>query len=507
MPAFRSSLSQCVALVPLVIHAALGGATASAAPAGAPTQDGVTDEQVTSLSQFNDVKPSDWAYQALRDLVEKDGCVAGYPNGALAGGKAMSRYEAAALLNACLDRVSAVTDELKALIREFEAELAALRSRVDGLEGRVAGLEARPFSTTTRLKGQATFVLGGNAFGGSAAATVATNQAEFGATSFNYDLQLNLDTSFTGKDLLRTTLRAGNFANTSMGGAGPSSLSQLETAFQECAGEFCGDMLGIDRLYYQFSIGEFTATIGGRVGQEDMLALWPSVYPASTVLDILTLNGAPGAYNKTLGAGAGLWWQRGGLSVSTSYVAANGQDGNPQQGGIATRGSMGSATVQVGYAAKAWAVAAIYSARNLPWATNNAVALSGYWQPASSGWLPSISYGWGISNWSRPSGLNAAGDVASNQSWSLGLQWQDALARGNVLGIGIGQPSFATSLIGGGTRDDGNVVMEWWYAIQVSDQITITPALFYLSRPLGEATPAGTSFNQLGALIKTSFSF
>ena len=87
--------------------------------------------------------------------------------------------------------------------------------------------------------------------------------------------------------------------------------------------------VGIDRLFYQFPLGDFTFTLGGRVGQEDMLAIWPSVYPAETVLDVLTLGGAPGAYNKNLGAGAGVWWQKNGFAISANYVAANGSNGNP----------------------------------------------------------------------------------------------------------------------------------------------------------------------------------
>ena len=59
-------------------------------------------EQVTSVTQFSDVQPTDWAYSALSNLVERYGCVAGYPNGTFRGGRAMTRYEAAALLNACL---------------------------------------------------------------------------------------------------------------------------------------------------------------------------------------------------------------------------------------------------------------------------------------------------------------------------------------------------------------------------------------------------------------------
>ena len=61
-------------------------------------------EQVTSISQFGDVKPTDWAYQALSNLIDRYGCVAGYPNGTFDGGRTLARFEAAALLNACLDR-------------------------------------------------------------------------------------------------------------------------------------------------------------------------------------------------------------------------------------------------------------------------------------------------------------------------------------------------------------------------------------------------------------------
>ena len=101
-----------------------------------------TGEQVTSIDQFSDVYPTDWAYQALSNLIERYGCVAGYPNGTYRGNRAMTRFEAAALLNACLDRVTEVTDELKRLMKEFEKELAILKGRVDGLEARVGELEA-----------------------------------------------------------------------------------------------------------------------------------------------------------------------------------------------------------------------------------------------------------------------------------------------------------------------------------------------------------------------------
>ncbi len=453
------------------------------------------DEQVTSINQFSDVRPTDWAYQALSNLVERYGCVAGYPDGSYRGGRAMTRFEAAALLNACLDRVTEVTDELKRLMAEFEKELAVLKGRVDGLEAKVGELEASQFSTTTKLAGLATFVIGG----------VSNNPAGEQVT-FNYDVQLNLDTSFTGKDLLRTVLRSGNFDGdrNAFGGG----LSTLEIAFQEDSGP---DVVGIDKIFYQFPIGgQFTATLGGRVGQEDMLALWPSAYPSDTILNVLTLNGAPLAYNKNLGPGLGLWWQNNGWSVSANYVAANGADSS---NGMFNNDSAGSSTVQLGYGQENWGIAAIYSYVESgvgvpgasPFITNqveedgantNAFGISGFWQSAESGWIPSISAGYGINR-------SSSSDLRTSQSWMVGLQWGDVLAKGNSLGMGVGQPAFATDTRNGAGDEKGVWAWEWWYKWQVTDAISVTPAIFYLNNPGGN----GGGKDQFGALLKTSFSF
>jgi hypothetical protein len=61
--------------------------------------------QVTNVSQLSDVFPGDWAYEALRALVERYGCIAGYPDGTFRGNRTLTRYEFAAGLNACLQQV------------------------------------------------------------------------------------------------------------------------------------------------------------------------------------------------------------------------------------------------------------------------------------------------------------------------------------------------------------------------------------------------------------------
>ena len=72
-----------------------------------PSYEDGTDplEQVTNVSQLRDVSPGDWAFEALRSLVERYGCIAGYPDGTYRGNRAMSRYEFAAGLNACLQQI------------------------------------------------------------------------------------------------------------------------------------------------------------------------------------------------------------------------------------------------------------------------------------------------------------------------------------------------------------------------------------------------------------------
>ncbi|MEX0272068.1 iron uptake porin [Leptolyngbyaceae cyanobacterium UHCC 1019] len=171
--------------------------------------------QVTSVSQLTDVRPTDWAFQALQSLVERYGCIVGYPDRTFRGNRALTRFEFAAGLNACLDKIqeliAAATadfvrkedlETVKKLQEEFTTELAALRGRVEGLEVRTATLEKQQFSTTTKLSGEVIFTIA-DAFGN------LPRDGEIN-TVFNNRVRLNFLTSFTGKDRLRIRLQAGN---------------------------------------------------------------------------------------------------------------------------------------------------------------------------------------------------------------------------------------------------------------------------------------------------------
>ena len=492
----KSAFAATLAATPLIAGAALAEPSSVYGP--------YVEMQVTSISQLSDVQPTDWAYQALSNLVERYGCVAGYGNGTFGGGRAMTRYEAAALLNACLDRVTENTDELKRLANEFRDELTVIQGKVSNLETKVGQLEATQFSTTTKLKGEANFVLGGVDNAWTPGSTASTN---VGNTAFNYDLRLNLDTSFTGKDLLRTRLRSGNFSSQPFGSS--SSLFKLDKA------ESTANAVTLDRLYYQFPAlaKGVTLTAGALVRNTEMTWI-PTAYK-SEVLDFFQLAGAPGVYNKATGAGFGAQWSQGkkGFVAGLNYVAQNG--GDSTKGEFNEKGALNT-LAQIGYRAPNYGIAFGYrygtegtrvrtfngvagaSGALAPGQTSNGYALSAYWQPSKSGIVPSVSAGYG---WNTVS-LNAEGQATpagatDSQTWYAGLQWSDVFAKGNSAGVAVGQPGNAEGL------DKDATMWEVFYKYRVSDNITVTPAVFYASNNQA-FTDASSNF---GGVIQTKFTF
>lgn len=113
------------------------------------------------------IRSTDWEYTSLRYLNERYGCIAGSSR---LGAKESSRYEFAAGLNACLDKINEIISAgladkvskrdvaiLQNLQEVFASELAMFRGRVDALEAKSTQLQAQQFSTTTKLNGTALF--------------------------------------------------------------------------------------------------------------------------------------------------------------------------------------------------------------------------------------------------------------------------------------------------------------------------------------------------------------
>ncbi|MEH2196074.1 MAG: iron uptake porin [Nostoc sp.] len=493
-----------------------------------------SQSQVTSVSQFSDVQPTDWAFQALQSLVERYGCIAGYPNATYRGNRALTRYEFAAGLNACLDRVNEliatatadlVTKQdlatLQRLQEEFSAELATLRGRVDSLEARTAELEANQFSTTTKLVGEAVFAVT-DAFGG--------RNGDNNNTVFQDRVRLDLQTSFTGRDVLHTRLAAGNAGAFNLDGS--NGGAEGRQTFE--IGSTGNNSVKIDRLTYEVPIGPanvYLAASGGRHSQyaavnnpyffdntdggNGALSTFASESP------IYRIGGGAGiAINLPLGKGTGIL---GNSSITAGYLASQAND--PGIGTGLTNGdyaALGQLNFSVG---NRLALAATYvhgyngagSSLFNSGATDDDVIAVGTQRANTLPTAGSTSNSYGVSAAFRPSDkLSISGFVSYHDvigfgvgddytawSYGAGVALVDFGKRGNVLGLFAGAEPYALNRTGVPGGNDVPYHFEGFYKYRVSDNISVTPGVIWLTSP-------GQSSNNDDAIIgtlRTTFTF
>jgi Carbohydrate-selective porin, OprB family/S-layer homology domain len=500
--------------------------------------------QVTSVSQFSDVQPTDWAFQALQSLVERYGCIAGYPNSTYRGNRALTRYEFAAGLNACLDRVNEliatatadlVTKQdlatLQRLQEEFSAELATLRGRVDAVEARTAELEANQFSTTTKLVGEAIFAVT-DVFGG--------NTGDANNTVFQDRVRLDLQTSFTGKDVLHTRLAAGNATAFSQVANDGSTITTAEgTQTFQLNGGSTNNSVVIDWLAYYVPIGPAQAYFAATGGIH-------SDYVATNNPYFEDFDGGNGAlstfasespiYRIGGGAGAALTFPFGSggsffkpSSLTVGYLASNANNPGANQGLLeGNYAALGQLNFSVG---DRLAIAATYvhgyhgaGGGNLfdaggGLASNSRVVGTGQANILNT-LNASSSNSYGISAAFRPSDKLSvsgfisyhdvtgfgAGDDYEAWSYGLGVALPDFGKKGNVLGIFAGAEPYSFNRTGLAANLAGNDIpyhFEGFYKYRVSDNISITPGVIWLTSP-------GQSSNNDDAIIgtlRTTFTF
>jgi hypothetical protein len=163
--------------------------------------------QVTNVSELRDLSPADWAYEALRSLVERCGCLTG--DRSFRGKNTITRREFAAEISICLNRLKQKIQEnlvvskedldtIKRLHADFSKEIVVFAVRVDNLDSRVTYLENHLFTPTAKLTGNMAFLLVN-------VSSEATNPA-----IFQYRANLNFVGSFTGRDHLLISTFAGN---------------------------------------------------------------------------------------------------------------------------------------------------------------------------------------------------------------------------------------------------------------------------------------------------------
>ena len=488
-------------------------------------------QNVTSVSQLSDVKPTDWAFTALQSLVERYGCIAGYPDRTYRGQRAMTRYEFAAGLNACLDKINEIItagladkvskEDLAAvqkLQEEFAAELAALRGRVDALESKTAQLEAQQFSTTTKLN---------------ATAIIAPSFATDSNVTLSGRVRLNFDTSFTGKDLLRTRLQAGNVTRFDRVPGILSSTVAGTTATARLGFDTNTDnQFELDKLFYRFPVSsQITAIVGAR-GVD-----WDTVFDTVNPYFADSDNGSIsrfGRYDPLLlrgpeGAGLGINFKfNEQFGLNLAYLAKADTAGNAfGQGGL-TNGSYGAGAQIVFSPNKDLKIGLAYmrsfdAGRDLDGDTLvdissgtgsanarrpfGAVDTSADRYGAQLHWKVAKGFafgGWvGFANLRQESGIGNNNADAFN--WAVNLAFPDLFGEGNVAGIIFGQPPKLTSNSVVARRDDGSTTyhLEALYKWRLSKNISITPGVFFIFNP--ENNSANNTI--VVGTIRTTFSF
>jgi hypothetical protein len=277
--------------------------------------------------------------------------------------------------------------------------------------------------------------------------------------------------------------------------------------------ESLADQVTIDRLYYQFPVSKSVTLTAGPLVRNTEMTWVPTAYK-SEILDFFQLAGAPGVYNKATGAGFGAQWKQptkkgqGGFVAGLNYVAQNGDD---SETGVFNADGALNFLAQVGYRAPQWGAAVGYrygtegsrvrtfnalgggSGALVAGQESNSIALSAYWQPSQSGFVPSISAGYGYNG---VSGDGSSTGATNSDSWYVGLQWSDAFVTGNSAGIAVGQPGNSENI------SEDATMLEVFYKFQVTDNISITPALFYVSN-----NQRFQNESAWGGVVQTKFTF
>lgn len=515
-------------------------------------------DQLTSVSQLSNVQPTDWAYQALQSLVERYGCIVGYPDGTYRGARALTRFEFAAGMNACLDRINellaastadlATKEDLATVQRlqeEFAAELAQLRGRVDGLEARVSELEANQFSTTVKLSGSTIMAVSDAFFDGSDNQVIG-----------QYRQRFLLNGSFTGSDSFLIGLYMGNaigngfetggfklppgFEVTDPTGTTIGTVSTQEGGLTSTIGATTDNGVLFLAGAYSFPVGD-QLLVNVAVGRAPYYFFTPALNGLYTSDEG---TGAIGTFARLdpgyllVGGGTGVVFNydiTDSLQLAAGYLADGGTVANPAPGNGLFNGGYGVLGQLTWNITDDFAVAGLYMHDYAPGgrfgfnnnglgSTGTAIANTLAGQDLLSGedfGIPqdavvtngySAQFSWQISSQFILSGwfgtyyprLIGRGD-GNILTYALTLAVRDFLQDGNLLGFAVGAEPYLTRMGGDPVDFDVDVPLhvEAFYRHQLNDNISITPGIIWLTAP----NQTSENPDAVIATLRTTFQF
>jgi len=420
-------------------------------------------------SAFSDVHPTDWSFQALKSTHKRHGCKAVMPNGT------MTRFEAAKILNACLASVPNLNDQEQKLVEEFGYELAQIRGAdIDGSEGADDGLYAGAFSPTTRVSGEANFLVGAQDIDQS---SDCGNCSHGEALHAVYNLSIDINTSFSGEDALLAKFETGNAANTRF--------------LTDTYNSGYNDEFKLSTLYYTRPVGDFLLAAGPKFEMDALVATTTSSYSNEGLFHGWWYS--PNGYSnhpKEGEAGAALAYiNDNGFNAGVTYIGAGGADSNK---GLLTEEGFDVATLSVGYDGENFGGGLIYTMYDDP------SALLGNVYDANGAAITGDVLGEPVFI-----GLGAYWQITESLDVSLGIDWLDLDYRNfdtaTVVSVGVDYEFGPGTLSGGmanipgynytsGAQDDAGTAYELYYKFPVSDQISVTPMLMVMDLDSSGAT-------------------
>ena len=472
--------------------------------------------QENSVEQLQDVSPTDWAYEALKSLIDRYGCLSGFRDRTYRGNQTVSRHEFAAGLNTCLSYVEGLIahsepvspEDIELLLRlmqEFQTDLAVFKGRTDGLQARIQDLEVTQFAITSKLTGEAIFALGNIVTGAADENTVLGDR-----------LRLELETSFTGDDLLLTRLSTGNF---------PS--------FREQTGTFAGDLafaepednnLNLEILSYIFRLGDNTNIVLGATGTgADDLADTVNFLDGDGSSRAISQFGTRNPiYHPPGDAGLGIIHRPlSEIEVSAGYLASPAEDPNPGNGLFdGPYSALGqiliTPTDNLNFAATY-----VHSYNQSDTETGSSLAnlrsLIEDLPTVSNSYGIELSWaisdrlivgGWGtLSKVTNLSTINSITDRGTQNIWNWAATFAlpDLGKEGNLAGLVVGMEPFVedSSIDVLEVDRDSSLHLEAFYQYQVNDRIAITPGVVWITAPDNDRN----NDDLVIGTVRTTFSF
>jgi len=324
-----------------------------------------------------------------------------------------------------------------------------------GLMAPVAANADTAFTSTTTLSGSAYFTVGSISDGGPS-----DNEEEF---YMQYAYGLDINSSFTGEDLLYAGIEAGN-------ASGP--LASMDSAV-----EASNNDLSVNSLFYAFPLGDLEVTVGPLLDQDDVLAATTSAYSGTFRLGAMPFSEA----GDETGPGVALAYANdNGLVASASLISVGGASSNT---GINADDADDVATFTLGYNGEGFGGGIVIASND-----GDAIGTTGY-----------DTFGGGI--YFSPESIDATFSVAyDTKDLDTGNDRTD-LFLGVDYEVGPGTLSAAynsTDVDGGDTLDQTGFEVSYTYAI--NDGVSITPGFFTVE-------DTGTGEDDSGFVVETVFSF